>query len=499
VALTGVRAALRKLVGASAVYGLGSVLVRGLAFLLLPLYTRYLSPAEYGIVALAVTCTVVLGLIYPLGLRGAVSRTWYEEGTPEERRERVGTIWIAMVLAAAVMALALDRAGPWLAAVLLPEVPFHPYLRLAVWTAFLGVLGITPLVLLQAQERPRPYVVLTVGAALVSTAITVGLVVRGGGAEGYLRGALIGAAITAVPFLVLTLREVRPVFRPGVLPPALAFSLPLVPHAVAGWALEMSDRAILTRFLPLHDVGVYALGYQLGAAMGLLTTAFNSAWVPFLFGALKEEGEAAQPRLARLVTYYAFALCFVGLGWALLVEHVLPLLAGRDFQEAHRITPLVVGGYVLSGLYLVPTNLLFWRRETGVIPLVTVAAGAANVGLNLWLVPRHGAIAAAWSTLIAYAVLLVLTWWNAERRHPFPYEYRRLGLMAGLALALFLAGRFLPFPSQALEVAGRVLLWLTFPFGLLVVGALDRAELAVLTRFFRGGKRTPAGQAGPFQ
>ena len=85
----------------------------------------------------------------------------------------------------------------------------------------------------------------------------------------------------------------------------------------------MSDRAILTRFLPLREVGVYALGYQLGAAMGLLTNAFNAAWVPFLFGALKEEGEAAHPRLARLVSYYAFVLCFVGLGWTLMVPHAM--------------------------------------------------------------------------------------------------------------------------------------------------------------------------------
>ena len=496
-ALTGVRAALRKLVGASAVYGLGSVLVRGLSFLLLPVYTRHLSPSEYGIVALAVTCTVVLGLVYPLGLRGAVSRTWYDDATLEERRERVGTLWIAMLLAAAAMALALDRAGPGLAAALLPDVPFHPYLRLAVWTAFLGVLGIVPLVLLQAQERPRAYVGLTIGTALVTIALTVWFVVGGGGAEGYLRGALFGAAIAVVPFLVVTFREARPVYRRGVVRPALAFGLPLVPHAVAAWVLEMSDRAILARFLPLHDVGVYSLGYQLGAAMGLLTTAFNAAWVPFLFGALKEEGPAAQPRLSRLVTYFTFVLCFVGLGWALRVGHVRPLLAGAAFQGARHITPWVVGAYVLGGLYLVPTNLLFWRKRTTVIPLVTLAAGAANVGLNLWLVPRHGAIAAAWATLAAYAVLLLLTWRSAERVHPFPYEYRRLGLMVTVALALFLAGRLLPFPNPALEVAGRVLLWLAFPFGLLVLGALDRAELAVLARLLRGGKRAPAEQAGP--
>jgi O-antigen/teichoic acid export membrane protein len=496
---SGVGSALRKLIGASAVYGLGSVLVRGLAFLLLPLYTRYLRPAEYGVVALTVTVSVILGMLYPLGLRGAVSRTYYESGTVEDRKQRVGTLWIAMLLSAVVMALVLDRAGPSLAAAVLPEVPFHPYLRLAVWTAFLGVLGITPLVLLQAQERPVAYVAVTIWTAVTTTAVTVWLVVRGGGAEGYLRGALIGAALAAVPYIVLTMRQIRPVFRVGVLMPALAFSLPLVPHALAGWALEMSDRAILTRLIPLHDVGVYSLGYQLGAAMGLLTTAFNAAWVPFLFGTLKQEGEAAHPKLARLVTYYAIALCFIGLGWSLLVKHAIVLIAGPEFRDAYRITPWVVGGYVCSGLYLIPTNLLFWRQRTRVIPLVTLAAGAVNVGLNLWLVPRYGAIAAAWSTVVAYAVLLLLTWRTAERHHAFPYEYRRLGLIAGLALALFLTGQLLPSPSPALEVAGRVLLWLAFPFGLVALGTLDQAELAGLTRLVRGRKPGPAGQAGPLR
>ena len=483
---SGVGQAVRKLVGASAVYGLGSVVVRGLAFLLLPLYTRYLTPADYGLVALTVACTVVLGMLYPLGLRGAVSRMFYEPGSVAERKERVGTLWIAMIASSAVMALLLDRAGPMLASRLLPEVPFDPYLRLAVWTAFVAVLAQAPLVLLQAQERAGSYVALTLGAALVTTAITVLLVVRGGGAEGYLRGALIGGALAAIPYVAVTLRQIRPVVRWNVLGPALAFSLPLVPHTLAGWALEMSDRAILTRLVPLREVGVYALGYQLGAAMGLLTTAFNAAWVPFLFGTLQREGDEAHSRLARLVTYLAMVLCFTALGWSLVVEHAIVLIAGAEFRDAYRITPWVAAGYVCSGLYLVPTNLLFWRQQTRVIPLVTLAAGAANIGLNLWLVPRYGAIAAAWSTLAAYAILLVLTWWRAERIHPFPYEYRRIGSMAGLALGLFLIGQALPFPSRELEVAGHLLLWLAFPLCLTALGTLRPAELAGLSRLVRG-------------
>jgi O-antigen/teichoic acid export membrane protein len=472
-------------VGASAVYGLGSVLVRGIAFVLLPVYTRYLDPAQYGIVSLALTCTVVLGMLYPLGLRAAVSRSYFDGGSEQAARERIGTIWTAMLLFAAVFAVVLDRFGPALAAVALPEVPFHPYLRLAVWTAFLGVLGLTPLALLQAEERARAYVALSLGTALSTTGVTLWLVVRGGGAQGYLLGTLIGAALAAVPYLALTLGRVRPALRADVLTGALAFSLPLVPHMLAGWILEMSDRAILARFLPLRDVGIYTLGYQLGAAVGLLTTAFNAAWVPLLFGTLKSEGEGGHRKLARLATYYTVALCFVGLGWSLLVKYVVTFMVGPEFREAHRITPWVVGGYVFAGLYLIPTNLLFWRRQTRVIPLATLAAGVVNVGLNVTLVPRYGAIAAAWSTLAAYAVLLLITWRSAERRHPFPYEYRRLATAVGLALGLYVAGVIVPFPTLTVEAAGRTLLWLGFPLGLVALRLFDRAELAAIEGLVR--------------
>jgi O-antigen/teichoic acid export membrane protein len=327
-----------------------------------------------------------------------------------------------------------------------------------------------------------------VWTALSTTAVTLWLVVRGGGARGYLLGALVGAALSAVPYLVLTLRRVRPAFRVSVLTAALAFSLPLVPHMLAGWTLEMSDRAILTRLLPLGDVGIYSLGYQLGAALGLLTTAFNAAWVPFLFGTLRSEGEGAHRKLARITTYYTIALCFVALGWSLLVKYVLLFFVGPEFREAHRITPWVVGGYVFAGLYLIPTNLLFWRRQTRVIPLATLAAGVVNVGLNLMLVPRYGAIAAAWSTLAAYAVLLLVSWRSAARLHPFPYEYRRLGTVLGFALALYLAGVIVPLEDLAVEAAARVLLWLAFPLGLLALGLFDRAELVVIEGVVRRPK-----------
>jgi O-antigen/teichoic acid export membrane protein len=250
-----------------------------------------------------------------------------------------------------------------------------------------------------------------------------------------------------------------------------------VPHALAGWVLELSDRAILSRFVPLAEVGIYSLGYQVGAALGLVVVAFNNAWIPYLFKTLAAEGQDSDRRLARLASYFVMVLCFSGLGLALLLEPILRVLVTPAYLPAAAIAPWVVGANVMYGLYVIPIGLLFWKDQTKRIPIVTLAAGLVNVGLNLWLVPRHGTVAAAWSTLAAYAVMFLVAWYFAHRVRPFPYEYGRLVRTLAAAGALYGAGTLLP-SSSALGVTGRVALWLAFPLCLAALGVFESREIA---------------------
>ncbi|MGH7527767.1 MAG: lipopolysaccharide biosynthesis protein, partial [Gemmatimonadales bacterium] len=256
---TGLASGVRGLVGSSAVYGLGSILTRGIAFLLLPVYTRYLAPADYGLVMVTATIVAILGVVYPLGLHGALSRFYFATESPEERRARSGTIWIATLLGAAVMAPLAEVVGPRLMPALLPDVPFSPYARLAIWTAFFATFSLGPLIVLQLQERPGAYVATSLFTTLATTAcVLTGVVVLRQGALGYLWGGVVGAALAAIWYSAIAFKNMRLTLRRGVLVSALAYGLPLVPHALAGWVLELSDRAILARFVPLAEVGVYS-------------------------------------------------------------------------------------------------------------------------------------------------------------------------------------------------------------------------------------------------
>ena len=477
---------MKRLVGRSAAYGAGAVFLRALSFVLLPVYTRFLTPTDYGIVAVANTVALMLGLLMPLGLHGALSRFYFRTADDGERRDVGGTLWIATLSCAAVITVALQYYGAPVFAWLFPDVPFSPYLRLAVWMAFFAVFPLVPQNLLQAREQARVYVGITTGAAVLTTACTLGFVVVGKlGARGYLLGAVVAGAIAAVPYAVIALRGTRPVVRWDILRPALAYSLPLVPHGLAGWVLEMSDRAILARFVPVAQVGIYSLGYQLGSALGLIVSAFTSAWVPYLFRTLSARGSSGDPELARAATYYAACLCFAALGVGLLVEHVLAVLVPPAFAGAYRTAVWVAAAYVLNGLYVLPVGFLFWKERTGLIPVVTVIAGLFNVGMNLVLVPRFGAIAAAWATFAAYAIMLALAYGFAQRLYRFPYEYGRLARLIGAAAILLALGLGVGFPSPHVELAWRLCLWFAYPAVLLASGFIDRSESAVAARVVR--------------
>ena len=481
-----VRGDIKSLAGKSFVYGLGSVLLKGLSFFLLPLYTRYLTPSDYGVIAVTTMVSVVLSILYPLGLHGALARLYFRAHDEAERRENSGTIWVAMILLAGGMTVLLDRLGGNFFPLIFREVPFAPYVRLSVWTAFFGTFGLLPLNLLQIQERPGLYVIATAASTLLTIGLIIQLVVfQKLGAYGYLLGALVANIVMAVPYVVLAVRYIKITIRWSVLSFALAYSLPLVPHGLAAWVLELSDRAILERFVSLGELGIYSLGYQLGTLMSIVATAINNAWVPFLFKTDSQQGEAAKERLARLVTYYVFFLCWIALGLSLLSKEMIALMTALAFHTADRVMPWIVWGWFFGGLYYVPINFMFVREKTGLIPVVTVVSGVANVGLNLLLVPRYGMMAAAWTTFLSYGLMMILAWRLASRVYPMPYEYGRLTKIAVAALCVLIAGNIASFPTMLSAMVSKGGLLFAFPAVLIAVGFFTPAEKAWVSSFTR--------------
>ncbi|MHC5074190.1 MAG: lipopolysaccharide biosynthesis protein [Planctomycetota bacterium] len=406
-----ISAYLKPLVGQSIIYGIGNMLPAAVGFLLIPIYTRFLTPTDYGILSFASVVSSILTIFFVLGLHGAVVRFHYDFLENEnEQRAYYGTIWLFITVVSLILTLLIDWQGVMLFSLISNEVPFQPYGRLAIWLAFGGVASVMPLAMWRVQGQATYYVLANLSRfAFMTLAIIFFVVKLKQGAAGSLKGQLLTVMIFVVPFTIVTLRNSRLVFHWEKLKSSLAFGLPLVPHKLSQWILKVSDRILIERFVSLDQLGIYSLGYNLGNMLGFILASVNLAWAPFFYRVAATEDEAPET-FARLTTYYAMFVLMIGLGLSITAKEIVILVARPAFHEAYRVVPVVTLAFILHGIYLMSVTILFYTKQTRKLPLFTMVSAITNVVLNVLTLHRFGIMAAAWNTVASYAISAALVY-----------------------------------------------------------------------------------------
>jgi len=459
---------LRRLATTGAAYTASSALSKLIAVFLLPLYTRYLTPVDYGAAEVMLASVIAASIVIRFGVIEAILRFYYLGG---ERRDAVMATGFASLFwsatAGSVVALAL--AAPISKALLGHEdAGLARIAVLGLWTLTLWEYG---LALLRLEERARAYFGLTIANVLVTIPATVWLVVvRDEGANGL----LLGSFATALPFLGWRLWDERRrlSFLPdrALLRRMLRFGLPTMPAELTLYSLNFLDRIIIVRTVGLAAAGLYALAVKFASAMQVLARGFQLAFPPLAY-AIEDEDEARRA-YALIFTWFAAVCAFAVTGLWLLARWITRFFAAPEFFGAHAAIGLLATGIALYALYLTMVVILGRSGRTEFNFPATGAGVVVNLGLNLALVPSHGIVGAGIALVASYAVILALMYAFTQRLFPVPYEWRRLALLVVTAAALVGAGEaFLP-TSGALGLAHRTALWLAYPVLLYSVGFL---------------------------
>lgn len=456
-------AKLKSFVEQSFVYTLGGVLMRGLSFVLLPLYTRVLTPDDYGILGAINPINSILSIFLGLGIQNAVMRFYFDyRDDPAKLRAYLGTVSLFMMGSSLIVASFLTAVGPWLFGLILSQTPFHPYVLLAIWSACIANLQFIPITIFRAQQQPGRFTLFTVGHFLLSTLLTIFFVaVLLQGPKGSLLARVIAGLLMVIPTLWVIVRNSSLQFSWTFIRLSLAFSLPLLPHTLGQWLLNLSDRIILENIVSKSDLGLYTLAYQFGLIINVIALALNNAWVPFFYEHAGEHSDANL--LPRFITYQILAMTALGLSLVLLSREVIEIMARSVYWDAYRLVPWVVLGYLARFLYLFPVNGIFFSKDTRWVPIATFSAGMLNVVLNLWLVPHYGTTAAAINTSIGFLALFLIVYTIGQRLFPIRYEYGRLARVALPTIGIFAVGWWLAPGGLWLRLIFKVCLLSTFP------------------------------------
>ena len=478
----------------SVIYGGGRMLQKFLNALLLPLYTSYLTPQDYGVLGIVLVTVTLIDVIVTLGFDAAFARFYFDDKTDLFRNKVVTGVFYVDTVYPLVLLGAMAVFMPQISRVLMRQDGFALYFSIALIGEFFINWADLAFQLFRLEHRPWVFTFYNLGRILIQVPLTVVLVVvfRMG-----VLGVLVGNAVTSFVICMASLptywRRLSVRVDTDLLRRMAAFAVPAVFTGLIFFILKLSDRFFLLRYRGGAEVGLYTTAFALSQPVYLAAMAFRMAWPQWHFARLNEP-ERHKQLVARSSTYFILVCASMVVGIGVFMPLVVRLLLRNPAYWSVGPTTFVLSlGTVVYSLYFV-----FWvganvAKKNRLIPVITAVASGVNVAANIVFIPKYGMIAAAWTTFAGFSVLAALMLPISHHYYPIRFEWLRfvkIAVASGVALAAAWAmgratGESVRMPLEALvpREALKLAAFLLLPLVLLLTG------------FFTAGERRAAAAA----
>ncbi len=475
---------LRALLRDSAIYVIPSIVSRGLAIFLIPLYTRVLTPSDYGSFDLLSAFATLVSLTVALEVAQGVARFYSEEKDAVRRVAYVSTaFWFTVCCYTVFLVIMLLFTG---------ELSVLVMGREGMETAFqLGVIYIYingVFYLLQNQFR---WELLSVHYAVVSVIVTVITAllaviltyVLAWGLVGLLMAMAMGSMAGCIYGIWYLRHSIGFRFQMARLKEMLSFSAPLVPSGVAVFVSQYVDRLMINHYLTLDDVGVFGVGFRVASIAGLAMMGFQSALTPLIYAHYRDPDTPAQ--LAKIFRLFMSLALMLFLLVGLFAKEIVALMTVPAYFAAADIVILLVPAILLSNMYIFAPGTAI-EKKTHLILWINVCGAILNVVLNGILIPRFGIEGASVAKLISYGLVFGAYMWISQKLYYVPHKWTSLSLatiMFGLiGYGIFKIDLLFSIPITlkiAVAAAAASIILMT---GLIRVSELHSAKSAVVKR-----------------
>ena len=442
---------LEKLAKQTAIYGVSTILVRFLSYLLTPFYTRVFGQEAYGIVTDVYALIPLALTLLTMGMESSyfrfAAKAEAEGGdVVQAKRKLFATTWDITTLAAlafvCLVALLRDTLAGWMGESYL----LHPeYLLWVALIIFIDVSSAIPFARLREERRSMTFVGLKLLGVVVNVALAFLFGALGLFATDFGVGWVFVANLAAslISYLLLMAKVgLHGSFDGALLKRILVYSLPLLVGGLAGTANEFLDRQLIKYLVPegaMAELGIYGAITKIAVVMMLFYQMYRLAAEPFFLSNFKKE-EFKEMNAAAL-KYYMMASMVIFLGIALFRD-LFALIVGRDFREGIHILPVVLMSNVLAGVWL---NLSFWykREERTSLAIVVTGAGLlVTLPAGSLLIPALGYYGAAWMRLMSELTMVLVSLLITRRYYPTPYPWGRILEYVAVALLLFVGAEY---------------------------------------------------------
>ncbi|MFC1721505.1 lipopolysaccharide biosynthesis protein [Patescibacteria group bacterium] len=470
----------------SAVYAIGTVAQSAVAFLLIPLYTRYIVPANYGRLEIINTFGAILLMLVTFGFGSALMKTYFRDTCNKtERKKLVGTMFMFVLPVAYIILAILLFFSAQLSLWLLGGTEWSGLFQILLITTFFSLFMNLAFALLRVQERSKKYTALFLLRFLAVLGLNFYFIIwLELDIKGILLANLITFAIVAFSLIPDVIKSATFKFSSFFFKKLWIFGLPIIPASIAMWFMDLSDRYFIEFFRSADEVGIYSLGYKLGMLVNIMIVApFQLAWPTLYFDVSRRND--AQRIYSKVLTYFTMAATFLALALGVLAPEILRILAGEAYWDAYKVVFLVAISYVFYGMHFVLAPGIHIKEKTKYYPLVVVIPAIANLILNYFIVPVYGMMGAAMTTVICFIGVIILTYFFANHWYPVKYNWKRIWGVWSIAVLIFIASMIVSHENVWVSTGTKLALLVSYLALLYLFGFLKIGEIKQFRKMFK--------------
>ncbi len=482
-------------------YGVGIYLTKMIGFFMIPIYTTYLTRADYGVLELLDLTMYVVGMIVAMGITNSIIRFYSDCETDEQKAAVVSTAFFAILSATIVInGLLVFFSGPISRLIFSTggESTYSPdqlsfFVKIVACSGIFDILSFIGVAYLQAEKKSSIYTMTSVGRFIIAVSLNILFIVGMGlGVLGVLYSQIISNFLFLAAITTIARRRLRLRFSTEYAGRMIRYGAPLIISTLSMFIIHFSDRFFLERFTGLSVLGVYSLGYKFALVLPALFYApFELIWNAQMFDLYKNGDEGR-----RTINYYykymlVFSLLFVTV-YSLGVKDLIFIMADEKFHEAYKVVPVLLLAFMFIGLASISSAGIFFVKKTIYRGLANVYGAVVALAGYFFLIREYGYWGAVITTLLAFFVRYVSLSIYSQRFYPLRYEPLLYFRMIVVSAAAFVAGSMIDIDNNVVSFLVRVAVGLVVFLALAVaLRVFNRHELSAITSMIRnvGGRR----------
>jgi O-antigen/teichoic acid export membrane protein len=459
-----------------AIYGMGQAAPQLVGFFLLPLFARYLTPAEFGIWALLQSVATVSQSLFIIGLDTACMRSYHDYDTEKSQSIVVGSAVIMLFFSVIIFNIVAQTCGGYISLFIFKSQDYLFYLRLIIVASSFKLFKAIPLVVFRAKHKSKTFITIQSGSAVLRLVLmSIILVKTELGILGLVYVDLLVALISCIILYFFIRNDIKFKFDKQETKKMLQYGIPLVPGRFFNAFSNIIDRYFLAQMLSLSTVGIYSVGFRISQVVSLfLVKPIRLIFPPMAFAIHKEE--FSEKYFTRIFTYYVYLGIFICLIISLFSTEILMLMSKHEYLEASHIIPILTVGFLIGGLQQNIQISALIERKTSWVPIVSSCGCAINILLNWSLISFLGIYGSALAFFFT-RLFTASSWFLIARKYrKINYEWLKISKIFIAAIILYITGTCYHNTSLIVTILFKSILLILFPVSLNFIGFYEAEE-----------------------